>query len=74
MYKRQCHDWYDGPYLDIEVKDPKGSDASADNLKVLRGGSFMSDAIELSSSKRYQLDYKSAKKNIGFRIVCGPKL
>ncbi|MEI6425696.1 MAG: formylglycine-generating enzyme family protein, partial [Lentisphaerota bacterium] len=69
-----CHDWYDGSYLEIEVKDPKGSDASADNLKVLRGGSFVSDASELSSSNRYSLDYKTAKKNIGFRIVCGPKL
>ncbi|MFA6291306.1 MAG: SUMF1/EgtB/PvdO family nonheme iron enzyme [Victivallales bacterium] len=69
-----CHDWYDGPYLGIEVKDPKGSDASADNLKVLRGGSFMSNANELASSTRYQIDYKSAKRNIGFRIVCGPKL
>jgi sulfatase modifying factor 1 len=69
-----CHDWYDGSYLEIEVKDPKGSDASADNLKVLRGGSFVSDASELSSSNRYSIDYKMAKKNIGFRIVCGPKL
>jgi sulfatase modifying factor 1 len=69
-----CRDWYDGPYLEIEVKDPKGSDASTDNLKVLRGGSFMSDANELGSSTRYSLDYKTAKKNIGFRIVCGPKL
>ncbi|MFA6569583.1 MAG: SUMF1/EgtB/PvdO family nonheme iron enzyme [Victivallales bacterium] len=69
-----CYDWYDGPYLDIEVRDPKGSDASADNLKVLRGGSFMSGANELCSSTRYPLDYKTAKKNIGFRIVCGPKL
>ncbi len=69
-----CYDWYDGPYLGIEVKDPKGSDASADNLKVLRGGSFMSSANELGTSNRYPLDYKTAKKNIGFRIVCGPKL
>ena len=69
-----CYDWYDGPYLEIEVKDPKGSDASTDNLKVLRGGSFMSDANELGSSARYPLDYKIAKKNVGFRIVCGPKL
>lgn len=69
-----CHDWYDGPYIDIEVKDPKGSDASADSLKVLRGGSFISGENELASANRYSLDYKSAKKNIGFRIVCGPKL
>lgn len=69
-----CRDWYDGPYLDIEVNDPKGSDASADSLKVLRGGSFISDSGELGCSSRYSMDYKTAKKNIGFRIVCAPKL
>jgi len=69
-----CYDWYGGPYLDIEVKDPRGSDASEDNLKVLRGGSFMSESCDLTSANRYSLDYKSAKKNIGFRVVCGSKL
>ena len=69
-----CYDWHDGPYIEIEVKDPKGADASADNLKVLRGGSFMSDQSELGSASRYSIDYKSAKRNVGFRVVCGPKL
>ncbi len=69
-----CYDWYGGPYLDIEVKDPKGADASEDNLKVLRGGSFMSESGDLTNANRYSLDCKASKKNVGFRVVCGPKL
>jgi formylglycine-generating enzyme required for sulfatase activity len=70
-----CYDWYDGPYLvSEEMTDPTGSDASEDNLKILRGGSFSSSVSDLKSSVRYSFDYRSSKKNAGFRVVCGPRL
>ena len=67
-----CYDWYDDAYIAEEVTDPIGSDMSLDNLKVLRGGSFVSSPLDLQSSTRYSFRYKGSKKNVGFRIVCAP--
>ncbi|MDD3119341.1 MAG: SUMF1/EgtB/PvdO family nonheme iron enzyme [Victivallales bacterium] len=69
-----CNDWYGDKFLVADVADPVGPDSSAENLKVARGGSYTSDPIDLQCSSRYGFDYKSGRKNIGFRIVCAPEL
>ena len=69
-----CNDWYGDKFLAADVENPIGPESSADNTKVLRGGSFTSDPADLQSGSRYCYDYKSGKKNIGFRVVCAPEL
>lgn len=69
-----CLDWYNGPYVREDITDPIGSSASDENLKVLRGGSFTSIYSDLKSNTRYSFDYKSCKKNIGFRVALAPAL
>lgn len=69
-----CYDWYDGTYLHDDVTDPIGPGSSSENLKVARGGSFVSDVGDLKSNVRYSVPYKSAKKNVGFRIVLAPEI
>ncbi len=69
-----CADWYNGPYVREDITDPIGSSASDDNLKVVRGGAFTSSSSDLKSNTRYSFDYKSSKKNIGFRVVLAPAL
>ena len=67
-----CNDWH-GAYLE-EATDPIGADDSQDNMKVARGGSFVSSIDDLKSYVRYPVWYKSTKKNIGFRIVLAPEI
>lgn len=69
-----CNDWYSDKFLVADVENPRGPDASKDNMKVLRGGSFTSDAADLQCMARYSYDFKLSKKNIGFRVVCAPEL
>ena len=69
-----CYDWYDGDYLPDDVTDPVGPASSNDNLKVARGGSFVSETSDLKSYVRYSIPYKSSKKNVGFRVVLAPEI
>ncbi len=69
-----CLDWYNGAYEAEEVTDPVGPDYSRENLKVLKGGSYVSFPEDLKSSVRYSFRFKGSKKNVGFRIVLAPEL
>lgn len=69
-----CNDWYSDKFLVADVENPRGPDASTENLKALRGGSFSSDASDLQCGARYSYDFKLSKKNIGFRVICAPEL
>ena len=69
-----CHDWYDDNFLSFDCENPVGPKNSPDSAKVLRGGSSTSNAEDMFCSARYNFDYKSAKRNIGFRIVCAPAI
>ena len=69
-----CNDWYGEKFLIADVENPLGPEASDENLKVARGGAYTSDPADLQCGSRYGFDYKSSRKNIGFRIVCGPEL
>ncbi|OGV34206.1 MAG: hypothetical protein A2020_04275 [Lentisphaerae bacterium GWF2_45_14] len=69
-----CYDWYSDTFVVADSEDPRGPDSSTDNLKVLRGGSFTSEPVDLQCGSRYCFDFKTSKKNIGFRAVCAPEL
>lgn len=69
-----CNDWYEDTFLIADCENPIGPDASNENSKVVRGGSFTSSPLDLRCGTRYSYDYKRGKKNIGFRIVCAPEL
>ena len=69
-----CNDWYGDKFVAADSEDPPGPDSSSDNLKVLRGGSFTSEPIDLQCGSRYCFDFKTSKKNIGFRAACGSEL
>jgi formylglycine-generating enzyme required for sulfatase activity/TolB-like protein len=69
-----CYDWYDESFLSFDCENPVGPKNSPDSTKVVRGGGFTSNAEDMSCSARYNFDYKSGKKNIGFRIVCAPEI
>ena len=69
-----CYDWYDENFLSFDCENPVGPKNSPDSTKVLRGGSFTSNAEDMFCSARYNFDYKLGKKNIGFRIVCAPAI
>ncbi|MFA7230989.1 MAG: SUMF1/EgtB/PvdO family nonheme iron enzyme [Victivallaceae bacterium] len=69
-----CYDWHDDNFLSFDCENPVGPKNSIDSTKVLRGGSFTSNVEDMMCSARYSFDYKSSKKNIGFRIVCAPAI
>lgn len=69
-----CGDWYSEKFLVADTEDPVGPEACPDGCKVLRGGAFTSSANDLRSSARFQFSHKGGRRNIGFRVVCGPGL
>ncbi len=69
-----CNDWFGDKFVAADSQDPTGPDSSSDNLKVLRGGSFTSEPVDLQCGSRYCYDFKISKKNIGFRAACAPEL
>lgn len=69
-----CYDWYDENFLSFDSENPIGPKNSTDSTKVVRGGGFTSNAEDMFCSARYNFDYKSGKKSIGFRVVCAPAI
>ena len=64
-----CEDWY-GNYLADAVTDPKGP--AKDKYRVLRGGSFFSDASDVRSSARFYNSPTSRDGSFGFRMARTP--
>ena len=69
-----CYDWHDDNFLSFDCENPVGPKSSPDSTKVVRGGGFTSNAEDMACSTRYNFDYKSGKKSIGFRVVCAPAI
>jgi formylglycine-generating enzyme required for sulfatase activity len=65
-----CNDWY-GDYPAANQSNPTGP--SYASLKVVRGGSWASEAFMCRSAFRDALPPGSANKLTGFRVVCRGK-
>ena len=61
-----CGDWY-GNYYSSEQRDPKGPNSSSD--RVIRGGSWCSDASDCRISKRCSFLPTSQDIDLGFRLA-----
>ncbi len=61
-----CHDWY-GDYPEEHIIDPMGSQTGTE--RVLRGGSWNSNAKLCRSSYRFWLRPSDNFSNLGFRII-----
>ena len=61
-----CEDWY-AAYPKESVIDPKGP--ATGRRRVLRGGSFFSDASDVRSSARFYNELTSRDGSFGFRMV-----
>ena len=64
-----CEDWYIA-YAKESVIDPKG--ANDGPFRVLRGGSFFSDASDVRSSARFYNSPTSRDGSFGFRMARTP--
>lgn len=61
-----CLDWY-APYVSGPAKDPTGPDAGGE--KVVRGGSYLADAIGCRATARYHAPPHFRSSYIGFRVA-----
>ncbi len=64
-----CEDWY-GDYSNGAVTDPKGAPGGSD--RVLRGGSYVSNAAYCRSANRSCYVPTYVDNRIGFRLVLAP--
>ena len=66
-----CHDRM-GPYPQGEARDPTGP--LAGSCRVVRGGSWYSDAAECRPACRWRFEQGFRFWTIGFRVALGPEL
>jgi formylglycine-generating enzyme required for sulfatase activity len=63
-------DWYDATYYKRSPeKNPQGP--SSGNSKVLRGGSFLNNPIDLRAAYRFGYSPVDRNRNLGFRCARG---
>ncbi|MCK6622403.1 MAG: SUMF1/EgtB/PvdO family nonheme iron enzyme [Calditrichaceae bacterium] len=70
-----CQDWYDGKYYDVckkqgVVENPTGPESGS--YRVLRGGSWFSNAQYCRSADRDNADPGDRLRYVGFRLVFVP--
>ena len=67
------HDDYEGAPIDSQIwtKDIKNYEEGGETKKLLRGGSWFSNAQDCRSSFRLHLDAHVQNFNFGFRVVGG---
>ncbi len=65
-----CQDWY-GDYPGGKVVDPQGPGSGSN--RVIRGGSWGSDATNCRSAARHRYSPDNRAAGLGFRLVRAPK-
>lgn len=60
-------DWYEDSYTGAATTDPRGP--SAGDYRVLRGGSFVSEAVSARVAYRFRLVPANRVSNAGFRLA-----
>ncbi|MCY2926401.1 MAG: formylglycine-generating enzyme family protein [Planctomycetota bacterium] len=66
-----CLDWFSDSYANAETRDPQGP--ASGNLRVLRGGSWVTDARFCRSAVRPMLTPSTRNAVNGFRVVVDSK-
>jgi formylglycine-generating enzyme len=66
-----CQDWF-GYYPIDPVVDPVG--CATGGKRVLRGGSWIDDVLDLRSAPRHHDDPGARYRDVGFRLALGPEL
>jgi formylglycine-generating enzyme required for sulfatase activity len=67
-----CEDLY-GPYEGLPEVDPLRSERHGDDLRVVRNGSWRSDAADCRSAYRYRLPPGYRDANLGCRVLFRPE-
>ncbi len=62
-----CQDWYQDSYNGLANSDPQGPQSGA--VRVLRGGSWFSDALHCRSALRYWSGPGDSFNGYGFRVL-----
>lgn len=62
-------DWYAPQYPEHDVVDPSGPATSATNLRVVRGGSYLTAAPWLRTTARAAADPRTRDSSLGFRCA-----
>jgi formylglycine-generating enzyme required for sulfatase activity len=66
-----CADWYsESYYVNSPVKNPQGPSSPA-HYRVLRGGSWLNNSINLRVAYRGNFNPTNTYLNLGFRCVSG---
>jgi iron(II)-dependent oxidoreductase len=69
-----CSDWYDNRYYAVsDYRNPTGPAESYDDLKVIRGGSWLFEEEGLYCTTRGKLSLGEMLSDVGFRVVMEPK-
>lgn len=69
-----CSDWYKTNYYAVsDYRNPTGPEESYDELKVIRGGSWLFEEEGLYCTSRGQLPLGEMLSDVGFRVVMEPK-
>jgi len=64
-----CADWY-AMRPEVVYKDPKGPGNGS--YRVVKGGSWFSDANMLRTSARSDVDQEQTADDLGFRVAVSP--
>ncbi len=64
-----CHDWF-GLYPSVFVDDPQGPRSGS--VRVFRGGSFKSEAVDCRSARREGDHQMFRNLDLGFRVALSP--
>ncbi len=66
------NDWYDARYYRQATTDTNPMGPAEGSFKSIRGGSWLSDPDEVTTTRRFSYDPTVARANLGFRCAASP--